>query len=139
MSTKTVIDGVRTADAALALWRSQRDGIVAFARLRDDAPERRREMRRVARLRWGKALDCADRFLSDCLVSDRTRGGARLKLARDVGVPQTFLLFEDDGGALSLARVVWRRGREIGCRLSEAPRGDRERVSQRMRNRYYAL
>ncbi len=139
MSTDHFLDGVRLASGALARWRAQRCRVVTYARLHDTEPERRKELRRAARLKWGKALDCADRFLSDCLVADRTDDGARLKLLRNVSPPQRFYFYEDESGGLFLARIVWRRGGEIGCRLSDATTLDKERLKRRMRSRYYAL
>ncbi|PPD45186.1 MAG: hypothetical protein CTY15_05245 [Methylocystis sp.] len=137
MSKERIVEGVRFPNAALARLRSRKSGVAAYARLCDAAPERRSEARRAARLRWGKTLDCAERFLSDCLIADRTSVGARLKLARNIGVPQRFQLFEDESGDLFAARVIWRRGSEIGCRLSAA--GGNARIVQRMRSRCYAL
>lgn len=135
----TILEGVRVNSvSALARWRSQRSGSATFARLADSSPERRSERRRDARLKWGKTLDVADRFLCECLIADRTSGGARLKLTRSLSLPARFYLYEDDGGAVFSAAVVWRRGREIGCRLSLAPLAKRD-IVRRMRSRYYAL
>ena len=125
--------------SALARWRATRSGAATFARLEDAPADRRNEKRRVARLRWGKALDRADRFLCECVVSNRTSDGACLRLTRNVVLPQRFQLFEDDTGALFDAQVVWRRGAEIGCRLARAPTQDKARVARRMLSRYYAI
>lgn len=141
MSEKPVLEGVRLdrGMSMLARWRAQRAGAATFMRL-DDAPrERRREQRRAMRLKWGKTLDAADRFLCECVISNRNSGGACLRLARNITLPQKFQLFEDDKGELFDAQVVWRRGAEIGCRLSRTPTQDKARVVRRMRERYYAL
>ena len=90
-------------------------------------------------MKWGKALDCADRFLCECVLSNRTIDGACLRLTRNITLPQRFQLFEDDSGALFDATVVWRRGAEIGCRLSPAPILGKIDIVRRMQGRYYAM
>jgi hypothetical protein len=141
MTKRPILEGVRmtTGMSSLALWRERRGGVVAYARVADEAPDRRREARRPARLKWGKALDDADRFLSECVVVNRAGGGACLRLTRNVALPLKFQFFDDDSGETYAAQVAWRRGSEIGCRLSRAPLSDKDQVERRMRNRYYAL
>lgn len=101
--------------------------------------DRRREKRRRVRLNWGKALNVAERFLCDCLIVNRSAGGARLRLARRIALPKTFLFFDDVAGALYAAEVVWRQGELVGCLLAREPLRDRKEVVKRMANRYYAL
>lgn len=138
---KPVLDGVRLyrGMSMLARWRAQRSGEATFTRLEDAPRDRRGEKRRIAHLKWGKALDCADRFLCECVLSNRTRGGACLRLARNITLPQKFQLYDDDSDEIFDAQVIWRRGGEIGCRLSLTPRTDKAPVARRMRERYYAL
>lgn len=141
MAARTVLDGVRlhAGMSALARWRLGQSAAATFERLSDAAPERRREKRRGARLNWGKALDPSGRFLCDCRVVNRTRDGLRLRLARKVALPAHFHFFDDVDGALFAARICWRRGDEVGCRLSPSPLRDMAGVAQRMQSRYYAL
>lgn len=141
MSDRPVLEGVRIDRDLnmLARWRAERHGAATFTRLEESPSDRRNEKRRSARLRWGKALDGADRFLCECLVNNRTRGGACLRLARNVTLPRKFQLYEDDSGELYEAQVVWRRGAQIGCRLSLTPKPDKADVARRMRSRYYAM
>lgn len=141
MSEKPVIDGLRVDRGAsmLARWRAERSGAAVFTRLDDSPRDRRGETRRAARLKWGKALDASDRFLCECVLSNRTSEGACLRLARNVTLPQRFQLYEDDSGALFDAQIVWRRGGEIGCRLARTPTPDKAGVAWRMRSRYYAM
>ena len=141
MSGEEVLEGVNVEGglSALARWRAQRKGVATFARLGDAPPERRREKRRDARLRWGKALDGADRFLCECVVADQARGGVRLRLARNIPLPQRFQFFDDVSGDVFAAQIVWRRGVEVGCRLARAPAPDKAQVARRMRSRYYGL
>lgn len=141
MAEKTQLDGMRVGRgfSMLARWRAERSGAATFTRLADAPGDRRGENRRAVRLQWGKALDCADRFLCECVLSNRTRDGACLRLARNITLPQKFQLYDDDSGALFDAQVVWRRGAEIGCRLSRAPTRNKPRLAQRMRGQYYAM
>jgi hypothetical protein len=141
MVEKPVLEGVRIESgmSMLARWRARRRSVVSFLRGAESAPERRRESRRPGRLKWGKTLDEADRFLSECLVVNRGGGGACLRLTRNIALPAKFQFFDDASGETFAARVAWRRGVEIGCRLSRAPPCDKDHVLRRMRNRYYAL
>ncbi len=129
--------GIRWGEAAaLARWRGKR----AFSGSHADAPgERRREKRREVRLNWGKALDVSDRFLCDCVVMNRSHGGARLRLARRIVLPASFHFFDEAQSALFAGSVVWRQGDLIGCRLALEPFRDKEQVVKRMSGRYYAL
>lgn len=125
--------------SALMRWRASRRSTPTFQHLGDATVERRGEPRRVSRLRWGKALDGADRFLCDCVIADRAQGGVRLRLARNLVLPPLFQLFDEDSGAIYSARIVWRRGVEIGCRLSRSAASGKAQAVRRMKGRYYAI
>ena len=114
-------------------------GDATYVRLGDAAADRRLEPRRSAHLRWGKALDERDRFLCDCIIGNRTPAGACVKITRNVAIAKKFQLYEDDSSALYEAYLVWRRGTELGCRLSREATHGKERVILRMRSAYYAL
>ncbi|MCX7900571.1 MAG: hypothetical protein N2444_10940 [Methylocystis sp.] len=137
----TLLEGVRITEeqSFLTRWRTQRRGQASFARLAEAPVERRADRRTTSRLRSGKALDCKDAFLCDCAIRNRTAGGACLQLSRNIAPPTQFLLFEDDSGDIYAARIVWRRGPLIGCRLSSAPLAGKTRVAQRMKSRYYTM
>lgn len=141
MSDTNLLEGRRLhrQRSLLSRWRTERDNCVDYTRLSDKPVDRRRESRRPRRLRWGKALDADNRFLTECLVVNRTAGGACLHLARNIILPARFQLFEDDTGAISAAEVVWRRRYEIGCRVAIAPSPEKQAIIDRMRARYYAL
>lgn len=123
----------------LARWRGEKSDGVAYFRISDEPSERRGEARRPRRLKWGKTLDSDDRFLAECLVVNRTIGGACLQLARNIVLPTRFQLFEDDTGVISGAEVVWRRAQRIGCRVALTPTPGKQVIIDRMRARYYAL
>lgn len=141
MSEEPVLEGRRLhrQRSLLSRWRTERDIYVDYRHLSDTTSDRRRENRRPCRLRWGKALDLHNLFLTECLVVNRTLGGARLRLARNIVVPPRFQLFEDDTGDISAADVVWRRAHDLGCRLAPTPSQEKRATIDRMRARYYAL
>jgi hypothetical protein len=146
MKKKTLLVGVRldrsfsaATRSAIARLGGAKRGEVTYCRLDDKQLDRRFEKRRSAHLRWGKALDERDKFLCECAIANRTRGGACLKLTRKIDIPQKFQLYEDDSAALRDAHVVWRRGTEIGCRISLDATPGKERVISRMKSACYAL
>lgn len=136
MAENSARERVRCAvDAAtLARWRVSAPESPAGGR-----DERRRDKRRGVRLTWGKALDVSDRFLCDCLVMNRSHGGARLRLARRIALPTSFHFFDDAETALFAGSVVWRQGDIVGCRLTLEPLHGKEETVKRMSGRYYAL
>ncbi len=141
MSERLIIEAARLdqGGSALARWRAGKNNDASFMRVADAPADRRGKRRRSARLHSGKTLDRKDAFLCDCAIRDRTEGGARLTLARNIATPAQFLLYEDDSGDVYAAQVVWRRGADIGCRLSLAPLIGKAHVAQRMKTRCYAL
>lgn len=141
MSGKHVLEGVRlhAGLSALSRWRLRHAGAPLFERLSEAAPDRRHDRRREVRLNWGKALDMNERFLCDCRIVDRAPGGVRLRLIRDISPPTRFYLFDEAEGALFAAHIVWRRGSDVGCRVSLSPLRNKTRVVMRMKARYYAL
>lgn len=141
MVEKPLLEGARLTRGVslLARWRLRREGAVCYARMADAPAERRQAKRRAVRLNWGKALDGGDRFLSECLIVDRGGDGVRLRLARARVIPARFQLFDDSDGLLYAARVVWRRGQEVGCRLAHAPTPGKQQVIRRMKGPFYAV
>jgi len=141
MVERPLLEGARLtgASSVLTRWRLRRNGAVIYDRTDPTPADRRREKRRIVRLNWGKALDGGDRFLCDCLIVNRGEGGVRLRLARALVVPARFQLFDDADGLLYAARLVWRRGQEVGCRLARVPTAGKPHVIRRMKGPYYAL
>jgi hypothetical protein len=141
MPENPILDGVRLDARLSVLARLRLRGVAAptYERLGDGVVERRRDTRRVVRLNWGKALDGADRFLSECLVADRGAGGVRLRLLRKVVLPARFQFYDDAAGEIYAAHLVWRRGQDVGCRLSRLPTPGKQAVLRRMKGPYYAV
>ena len=101
--------------------------------------ERRKAFRKRTRLRSGKLAALDNRFISDCLIFDRTPLGVRVRLARNTRLPEHVKFFDDELQSLHVARVVWRRDNEAGLAFArERPaRAARERAM--FRGKYYAL
>lgn len=101
--------------------------------------ERRSDKRRLRRLNWGKTLNINDEFLSECIIANSSRNGACLRILRFVYIPQYFLLYIDNSSVIFEGEVIWRNGRELGCKLSDRPCRAKSTVIRRMRDRYYEL
>ena len=103
--------------------------------------DKRAAARRRTRLRSGKVLDEANRFLVECVVHDRSGEGARLRIVEDVPIGSPFRLFDDEQGNLHEAWIVWRRGQELGVRFvsSGASVDLPEQQIRKLRGKYYAL
>jgi hypothetical protein len=119
-----------------------RQGIVTYTVLsesRSRFTERRTESRRPVRLQSGKVLNQKDQFLTEFIFRNRTSLGIRLKLAKRVWLPKLIQLYDDAGGVLIAARVVWQHGHDVGCRMTSAAPVSNEKLIARLRDRYYAV
>jgi hypothetical protein len=81
--------------------------------------DKRAEGRHRTRLRSGKILDLANKFLIDCQIHNRSAHGARLILAAKVKAPRRFRLFSDTDGELIDAKIIWQRGQNVGVTFLE--------------------
>jgi len=84
---------------------------------------RRKAPRRRTRLRSGKTATLQNRFISDCLIFDRSPLGVRIRLAGRIRLPEHVKFFDDELGTLHVARVVWQRDNEVGLAFTEGERG----------------
>jgi len=103
--------------------------------------EMRSSPRRRLRLRSGKLLDAQNKFLCDCLVRDRSGQGLCLILAKNIGLPIRYRLYDDETGSLSAVTTVWRRNALLGVRycLASKPVAIKEADRSALRGRYYAV
>ena len=100
----------------------------------------RRDARRRTRLRAGKILDRANRFLMDATIIDRSLGGFRLRLSRDGAVPEIFHLYDEECGVIFAARQIWRRQGVIGARFRPGgPVTATPRELASLRGKFYAM
>lgn len=101
--------------------------------------ERRSERRLIKRLNWGKMLSIRNEFLSECLITNQTSMGARLRIARHVDIPRVFLLFDDNTRGIFEGETIWRTGRDLGCKITGKPHEAHADLVRRMCSRYYGL
>ncbi len=127
-------------------WRSPKDeGIVTYSvqpipKASPASAEKRRDQRRRTRLRAGKILDFANRFLIDVAIVDRSSTGLRLRLARDSAIPEVFRLFDEETQLIVGAHLVWRRQALIGARLDPGgPLPATPRQIAALRGKFYAM
>ena len=128
------------------LWRNPGEaGVVTYCVLPSPffAPttaEHRNAKRQRTRLRSGKILDRANRFLIDAAIIDRSSAGLRLRLARDEPIPDVFRLFDEETGWVLGARLVWRRQALVGARLDPGgPLPASPRHIAALRGKFYAM
>jgi hypothetical protein len=102
--------------------------------------EQRNGKRRRTRLRSGKIIDRANRFLIDVAIIDRSSAGLRLRLVRDQVIPEVFRLFDDETGLVLGARLVWRRHAIVGVQLDAGgPLPASPRQIANLRGKFYAM
>jgi hypothetical protein len=103
--------------------------------------EKRSSARRRLRLRSGKLLDAQNKFLCECLVRNRSGQGLCLMLAKNVGLPIRYRLYDDETGSLNAVTTIWRRNALLGVRycLNSKPVAIRESDRSALRGRYYAV
>ena len=84
--------------------------------------DKRRNERLRTRLRAAHLADRGDKVIMECLIQDRSRTGARLRLALDRPLPKAFILSDDIGRTQFWAQLAWQRGRDAGVRFLSLPR-----------------
>jgi len=103
--------------------------------------ERRSSARRRLRLRSGKLLDSQNRFICECLMRDESPQGLCLRLAKNIGLPPRYRLYNDETGTLSVVATIWRRSELLGVRYcpTAKPASIKESDRSALRGRYYAI
>jgi hypothetical protein len=141
----STIDGMRRAPGNAFLARISRlilgrSGIVDYIVIGDGSrQDRRTEARRNARLQAGKLISVRGRFVADCIIRDRTKNGARLKLAKHAPLRKEMLFYDDQTRAICAASIIWRQGLNVGCVMSELPGKDKSKFIAALEQRYYAM
>lgn len=79
--------------------------------------EARAQARARVRLRSAKVIDANNVFLCEALVQDRSADGMRLLIARNIGLPKRFGVYDDLSGEVATTTLVWRRGQTLGLRI----------------------
>jgi hypothetical protein len=128
--------GVRLGPSNVA-----RRGEVGYRVIEPRGLEARRGERLRTRLRSAKILDAANGFVCEALMLDRSAGGMRLLLARNIGLPARFAVHDDLSGEIVTVAMAWRRERTLGARILTpgpiAPIKRSDRLA--LRGRYYAV
>jgi hypothetical protein len=57
-----------------------------------------------------------------CALLDESRGGLRIRLQRDVPLPDAVVVVDIAEGLARQGRVMWRKGHEAGLKISETAR-----------------
>jgi hypothetical protein len=127
-----------SAEAADSL---RRRGVVLYREVPTGAGEARLFPRARRRLYSAKVLDGDSAFLCEAALLDASPGGLRLRLARNVGLPPRFGVFDDQTGEVCTVSQVWRRGQTVGVRIHdrEPPRPLRPVDKAALLGRYYGV
>jgi len=128
-----------TPSASAAL---DEQGLVAYCEApRRGSADSRALARQRTRLRSAKLIDAENAFLCDALVHDLSAGGMRLRLARNIGLPPRFGVFDDASGAVYTVSQAWRRGLAVGVRIhaSGPPSPMKRSDLMALNGRYYAV
>ncbi|MBI2719136.1 MAG: PilZ domain-containing protein [Rhizobiales bacterium] len=88
----------------------------------DSLQENNRIGRRQRVLKQGKILLLKSLSVVDCAVRDLSDTGARLQCGDQSAIPHEFHLVTPADGKMRDARVIWRRGGELGVAFSGAVR-----------------
>ena len=79
--------------------------------------EQRTEPRWRSHLRSAKIMDQHTRVLAESQIRDRSKRGARLRLAKNITVPRRIRFADEIGMRIFDAVVAWQRGCDIGLSL----------------------
>lgn len=72
---------------------------------------------RARSLRTGKAVFGSSQFSRDCIIRDVSEGGVRIKIDDPDSIPAEFWLLDIKKFAAFKAKVMWRKGNELGLSL----------------------
>jgi hypothetical protein len=100
--------------------------------------DQRREPRRRTRLRAGKILDRANRFLVEAAIIERSPAGLRLRLARNIDVPAIFHFYDEESESLFLAQLAWRKHLIVGARRGPLVPANAQELNA-LRGKFYAM
>jgi hypothetical protein len=84
--------------------------------------DKRGAPRRRTHLRSGQVLNAGGALVANCLMRDLSVTGARLKLLVDAILPIDIRYLDENTSTVRDAKVVWRKGPEIGIRFTSSAR-----------------
>jgi hypothetical protein len=83
----------------------------------------KRKSRRSRVLREGRlVLNNSGTALIDCVIRDKTEGGAKLRILAPTALPKTLELLCITEGMLYPAEIIWRHGDDLGVAFVGPPR-----------------
>lgn len=101
--------------------------------------QRRRAERVPTRLKPGKLLSQEGAFLADCAITDRSGGGARVRVFGATDLRSRMILFDETETLAWAAQLAWGQGSEVGLRFLSGSKPVPEDVVRRISGRYYAV
>jgi hypothetical protein len=76
--------------------------------------DKRTEKRWRSHLRSAKIVDVNTRVLTESQIRDRSKRGARLRIAKNIPLPRRIRFVDEIGKRVFEAAVAWQRGCDIG-------------------------
>jgi hypothetical protein len=101
--------------------------------------QRRRAERVPTRLKPGKLLSIKGGFLADCAITDRSPGGARVRIFEARQLPPQLILFDETRTLAWPTHLAWDRGTEAGLAFLSGPLEVPPEIVERIAGRYYAV
>ena len=80
----------------------------------------KRDRQRQRALKSGKIVFAAGSFSVDCSIRNLSETGAKLREPTTVPIPDQFTLVDAHVGTRRQAKVVWRKGNQIGMRFEQS-------------------
>lgn len=94
--------------------------VIGVAASKGPPADKRGTERLRTRLRGGQLTDKRQAVIVDCLIQDRSRTGARLRLALDRPLPKLFLLADHVTQVQFWVQLAWQKGRDAGVKFVKA-------------------
>jgi hypothetical protein len=91
--------------------------VIGVAPSKAPPADKRSNERLRTRLRAGQLTDKRHEVIVDCLIHDRSRTGARLRLALDRPLPKLFLLADHVTQVQFWVQLAWQKGRDAGVKF----------------------
>lgn len=101
--------------------------------------EKRSTSRTQTRLRPGKLLTEAGKFIGDCAITDRTESGVRVRVFEPQLLPAEMSLFDERDTLRWGVRLMWTEGADAGLRFITPSAVVAEDDVERIAGKYYAV
>lgn len=102
--------------------------------------EQRRGAERIStRLKPAKLLSTEGTFLADCAITNRSGGGARVRVFGEIDLRAQMILFDETETVAWATQLAWGQGSEAGLRFMSGARPVPADIVRRISGRYYAV